>query len=794
MNFWCLAAAEAGGHGAGGVVYDLGVIAAGAAVALFVFTRLKLPAIFGYLLAGLLLGGGLGLPTPIHNFGVVQELSELGVIFLLFFIGMEFDLKRLQAMFWPVLIALVLQTIAMIYLAHFFASLLGWGGVSALFLGSLLAISSSMVTVRILNEQGRMQLPHAQLAVGILILEDVLAIVLLVILTGVAVNQRFDWDAAWLVIFLMGVFVFAVFTIGRILAPRILQKIATGGTDENGTSEQLTVISVGLVLGISVLALTLKFSPALGAFLAGAMLSQTRFVHTLEQTNRSLHDLFSAIFFVTIGMLIEPSMIFANIGWILLLSALVVMGKIGACWLGLFLAGQPTRTSFRAASAKSQIGEFSFIIAGLGQSLGVTDTQLSAIAFGVAFVTILMTPLVARYSGENFDRLEKLAPNRLKSFGAFYHEIVDSVVAQLGKSRILQLLKPPLGRIVANFLLVNAVLIAGYFLAQFLSARFPEFEGLGQLLLWLGIAFCLLPFLLVIIHNLNAIVFTLTDAIFETQDERPVLQGRLRTLFNGLSIFISSVVVGGLYLPFAAPWLPGRSILVVVVGFLGLVGIIFWQRLAQFNQRLEGMFIQSFREHVQSAEEACRSRVMSDIEERYPWEVQVREFLLPAESTLVGRRLRDSGIREATGATVIAIGRGGFQVFDPAPGSPLFPGDVLFVIGTAEQLDQVSAHFNRSVAKESARPESESFDVRPIYLAPGSGLDGNTLAGAEVRRRFGVSVIGLQRGEIRVTSPRPDQLLKAGDVLYVVGQPRGLDRFSNLCEEAGSPETSEIVI
>lgn len=786
MNLW-LAVTEPGGHGGGGVIYDLGVIVAGAAAALFLFTRLKLPAIFGYLLAGLFLGGGLGLPTPIDHFDVVRELSELGVIFLLFFIGMEFDLKRLQAMFWPVLIALVLQTVGMVYLAHFFASLLGWGGVSALFLGSLLAISSSMVTVRVLHEQGRTQLPHAQLAVGILILEDVLAIVLLVILTGVAVNQRFDWDAAWLVVFLMGVFVFAVFAVGRILAPRLLVKI---DEKEAGAGEQLTVISVGLVLGISILALSLNFSPALGAFLAGAMLSQTRFVHALEKANRGLHDLFSAIFFVTIGMLIEPSVIFANLGWIVLLSVLVVAGKIGTCWLGLFLAGQPTRTSFRAAAAKSQIGEFSFIIAGLGQALGVTDAQLSGIAFGVAFVTILTTPLVARYSGETFDRLAELAPGRLKSFGAFYHEIIDSMMVQLGRSRMLQLLKPPLGRIAANFFIVNAILIGGYFLAQFLSAQFPAIEGLGQMLLWLGIALCLLPFLLVIIHNLNAIVFALTDAIFESRGERPILQGRMRSLFNGLSILVSSLVVGGLYLPFAAPWLPGRTILAVVVGFLGIVGIIFWQRLAHFNQRLEGMFIQSFREHVQSAEEACRERIMHDIQEHYPWEVQVREFVLPAQSDLVGRRLRDSGLREATGASVVAIGRSGFQVFDPAPGTALFPGDVLFVIGTAEQLNEVSLHFQRSIGPGRSRSPSESFDVRPIYLAPGSGLDGNTLAGAEVRRRYGVSVIGLQRGEIRITSPRPDQFLKAGDVLYVVGQPRGLDQFTSLCQESGVPEES----
>lgn len=789
-----LAAAE-GAHGTG-VVQDLGLVVAAAALVAVIFHRLRLPSIFGYLLAGLLLGGDVGLPSMVSNQAVIQELSELGVIFLLFFIGMEFDLKRLRQMFWPALLALMLQTLMMLYLAYGFASWLGWSTQEALFLGSLLAISSSMVTVRVLRDQKRMNLPHAQLAVGILIMEDILAVVLLVILTGTAVNQQFDWGSAWLVIFFMGVFVFAVFALGRISAPRMLEVLCAD--EEN--REVITIFSVGLVLGISVFALRLDFSPALGAFLAGAILSQTRYVHSLEAIHRTLHDLFSAVFFVTVGMLMKPSLILANAGWVLLLTALVVGGKIASCWVGMFFAGQAARTSFRAAVAKAQIGEFSFIIAGLGLSL-VGDRenagnmkQMANIAYGVAFATILLTPVLTRYSGDVFDRLAGLMPGRIRRFGGFYHDVVEQIQAQLGRSRIMGILRPTLGRVAANFLLLNAVLLAGYFFAQYARDHglFGEYTKWGLLALWLTIALGLAPFLFAIIRQLNRMVFQLTDAVFETQGDRPILQGRIRHLFYGLSFGVTSFIVGGVYFSFAAPWLPAKGLLILMAVFLPLVGVIFWRRMARFNEQLELLFVDSFREQVHDAEESRREAVLAEIQEKYPWDVQVRQIQLGADSQLAGMKLLETGWRQKTGSMLLAIGRNGHRVFDPGPGTPLFPGDELFVLGEADQLAAAEALAAEPKPPEAEAAGSELFDIRSVYVAPASVMDGNTLAGANVRRRFGVSVVGLQRGDQRITNPRPDFLLRAGDVVYAVGQPSQVQALAEYCALAGNPEEEAV--
>ena len=777
--------AAGGGHG--GVVYDLGVVIAGAAVAVLVFHRLKLPTIFGYLAAGLILGGGVGLPSPVGDKAIIQELSELGVIFLLFFIGMEFDLRRLKKLFWPASAALLIQTLTMLYLAQLVAPLVGWDTVNALFFGSLLAISSSMVTVKVLRDQGRMQMPHAQIAVGILILEDILAVILLVILTGVAVTKQFDWDAAWLVIFFMGVFIAAVFSIGRILIPRLLESLG----DPESHREEITLLSAGLVLGVSIFALRLQFSPALGAFIAGAILSQTKLVHAVEAINRSLHDLFSAVFFVTVGMLIEPRLILENLGWIIGLSILVVIGKIGSCWMGMFLAGQPARTSYRAASAKSQIGEFSFIIASLGMSLGVTDDRLTGIAFGIALLTILQTPLVAKYSGEIFDFMSGMLPNRVRSFGEFYHELIENLVTMLGRNRVIQVITRPLSRIGVNFLLMNAVLIGGYFLADYLEERFrsdPTVSAAVLLSFWFVVAIGLAPVFLGIIRNLNAIVYELTEAVFESEGERPIMQGRLRTVFNGVIVFVSGLVVGVFYLSFASPWLPAKSVTVVVIVFLLVIGLIFWRQLAFFNERMEGLLLDSFRAQVQDKESAHREAVLAEVRNKYPWEVEVKEIVLSDDCALAGKRLSDSKLREQTGATIIALGRGNQKIFDPGPGAVLFSGDSLFVLGNTEQIALAAQALTDTKVKTPANTEEIGFDVRSIYLSAGSAFDGNTLAGAAVRERFGINVIGVQRGDERITSPKPDLMLHTGDVLYAVGRKSGLDSFTDDCQRPGKIE------
>lgn len=771
----------------GSLIVDLGTIVVMAAVVILIFRQFRWPVIFGYLLGGMLLGPNLFPHSMVQDINSIQQISELGLILLLFFIGMEFDLRRLKQVLGPALMALILQTFAMISLARLFGPMLGWDSTSSLFFGSLLAISSSMVTINVLREQGRMHLPHAQLAVGILILEDVLAVLLLVVLTGVAVTRQFEWDAVGLVTFLMGIFVVVVFVFGRLFAQKITQVLVKWDN-----AETLTLVSMGFLMGVSLLALQFQFSVALGAFLAGAIFSQTALADRIEHTNRSLHDLFSAIFFVTIGILIDPFEILANWYWVALFAGCVITGKVLSCWLGLFLAGQHPRSGYRAAVAKSQIGEFSFIIAGLGQQLEVTDDRLSSIAFGVAFLTIMATPFLSKSSGEQYRMLEKVSPAPLKNFGGFYRNFIESLGAVLGRSVLLRLLQRPLLQILLYFFVMNGIILGGSLGAEWVRSEnpFPNVPAGG--LIWLTAAAAMTPFLIATIRNLNAIVFMLTEAMFAGNTSRPIMQGRMRNLFNVLILALVLTLMGGLFLAAAAPYLPQGTALGLFGLLLALIATVFWRRMVRLNSHLEWLFMQSFTEQVHKAEQERRQSTLDEITAKYPWEARLCEHTIKPGSAALGRRIRELNLRAETGALILAVGRNGHQLFDPSPQTPLFPGDQLVLLGEEAQTTRAVELLDAPATEAAPSQVALHFQIDKVLLPTSSSLDGNTLAGAELRKQHGVTVVGIQRGSERITAPAADAILRAGDVLMVVGAPDRLAEFqlfveSSTLSEAGQP-------
>jgi len=784
VEFYPLIAAA--GH-ADGWIDDLGIVLAAAGIAVAIFHHLRLPVIFGCILTGIIIGPYLFDQPLVEDANAIQQISELGVIFLLFFIGMEFDLKRLQRVLGPALLALVVQTLFMLYLGQVLSGFMGWNPTSTVFFGCLLAISSSMVTVRVLRDSKRMQDASAQFTIGILILEDILAVILLVILTGVALTQTFDWDAAWLVTFLMGIFVIMVFLIGRALVPRILLAICG---DDDSSPEVLTLFSVGLVMGISMLALRLDFSPALGAFVAGTLLSQTQVAERVERLNRSLHDVFAAVFFVAIGMQLDPAILLDNIGWIMGIAILVILFKVAAIWTGLCLAGQSGKTAFMAAVPKAQIGEFSFIIAGLGSSLGVLDRQISGIAFGVALMTILFTPSLTARSEGVFIFLLRLFPRRVRTLFQTYEKLVEGLFVGLGKSMVLKLIKRPALQIVLYFFLVNGIVIsvsvgAGWFFNM--VGEWPM-EWAWVLAYWLVAGLLVSPFLIAIVRNLNAVSFILTEALFSGKTSRPVYLNRLRQMMSavilGAFIFIFLLI----FLLVAAPYIPNTGI--AGVAFLVVAGavVLFRGRLILVNSHMEILFLESFHEEVASKEEQRREQILKMIQKQAPWEIGIVDLTLPDHAAWSGKRIRDLDLRSRFGVNILALGRRNSIVFDPGADAPIFSGDRLVMSGSSGAIERVRKAMQEQVQpKDRPMPGPSQFRMERVYLTPESDLAGQTLAGGNIRRQYGITVIGIQREEERIANPAPDFLLAAGDVLMVAGLPDRIEAFAESCGEKPLP-------
>ena len=770
---------------AGGWIDDFGLVLTAAGFAAAIFHRLRLPVIFGYILAGVLIGPHLFTSPLVKDADAIQQISELGVIFLLFFIGMEFDLKRLQRVLGPALMGLLMQTLFMLYLAQLLAPFLGWSSTSTLFFGSLLAISSSMVSVRLLRDSGRIQEPEAQFTIGILILEDVLAVILLVILTGVAVTQSFDWDAAWLVTFLMGLFVIMVFAVGRALVPRLLQEIC--GEDNQ---EVLTVVSVGLVMAVSILALRLEFSPALGAFVAGTLLSQTGVSQMVERMNRSLHDVFAAIFFVSVGMLLQPALIIAHAGVILIISLLVVAAKVIACWGGLVLAGQRGRTAFMASTSKAQIGEFSFIIASLGSSLGVMNEEMTAIAFGVALVTIFVAPPLTYKSPLIYQSLVRRVPGGVQTLFEAYQKFIEGLMMGLGRNLVLRLIRRPVLQVSIYFFLISGIFVSAAYASSWVNQQVSELPAYlaWRLAYWLVVGIVLSPFILAVVRNLNAIAYILTDALFGGRPSRPIYQNRLRqvisvSLLGGFLTLLATVV-----LLVAAPYLPTTGLAVTAFLLVLLAAIFLRSRFILVNSQMEILFMDSFRAEVASREEQRRLDILRLIQSQAPWPVEIADVTLPSHAAWSGRLIRNLNLRARFGVNVLALGRGYSVVYDPAPDAPVFSGDRLVLSGAHEAVEKVREEIRQQVRPEDrAAPSPEQFRMERVYVAPKNELDGQTLAGARIRQRYGVTVLGIQRGEERITNPLPDFLIQGGDVLVIAGLPERISAFARSCGEKPLP-------
>ncbi|MBT4222983.1 MAG: hypothetical protein HOD72_00815 [Opitutae bacterium] len=748
----------------GEIIADLGILAVLGILSAGVCRLLGISGIIGYLIAGVLAG-----PNAlawVHAIEVVT-LGELGVVFLMFHLGMEFDLTRLRKLLVPSVIAVIFQTAGMLFLGFQVAPMLGLNGLHGFFLGSLLAISSSMVTVQVLEEAGESKLAEGQLVVGVLILEDILAVLLLVLLSGVGLKGVLSWGGLFQAVFLVSVFVAVFYTVGRFVMPRV-----AGWFAHLGKAELLTLFATSLALGMGLLAARFELSLALGAFLAGATLSQTSFVDEIERRMLPIRELSGAIFFISIGICIDPSGIISEWQPILGLAFGVVFVKVFTVWLGLFLSGEKSETSFRAASAKPQIGEFSFVIAGLGISLGVTEDRLMTLAVGIAVMTILATPLVHHNAGRTCAWLGRILPHGVQCFGRVYHDFVDAMHGCFRRASLLEAARPLFLRSVFYFFLLNGIYAIGYILAGMILSgdRAVEKGSWQALVIWAIAGGVSLPILIAVIFNVNRLMRLIAERVLGAKARKSFGRGRLAMHFEALSTCLLVSVAGGVFFSFASPYLPEGMALICYCTILVLAAVLLWRRLLKVNFQLENLFLKELDEQLTQKDRVQRHEAFQKIES-YPWPVQVQSVEITMGTNAVGRRICDLNLRHLTGASILGLARGGVVSYELSPESTIFPGDRLYLFGTTAQTIQASKLLeisnNPSVKLQSVQMD---YHMETIFLSHDSPLVDTTLAGSNLRQNHGINVLALQRGETRLAPPDGEELLREGDVLYVFGR------------------------
>jgi CPA2 family monovalent cation:H+ antiporter-2 len=441
-------------HGIG-FIQDLAVVMALAGVVTVLFHRLKQPVVLGYIAAGVIIGPYTPPFQLIHDEQTIQTLGELGVVFLMFSLGLEFSLRKLFQVGATAIVAALSEIVLMLWIGYEIGSAFGWNSMDSLFLGAILAISSTTIIVKALSELGLKRENFAQLVFGILIVEDILAIAMLVLLSGIAQTGELSAGVALVTLGKLLLFMTVSLVVGILVVPRALNYVARSGSDE-----MLLVSVLGFCFGFCLLVVKLDYSIALGAFLIGAIMAESRHLHRIEHLIAPLRDAFSAIFFVTIGLMLNPHVL-VDYAWpIAVITVAVIAGKIVSCGLGTFLAGKDGRTAMRVGMTVSQIGEFSFIIASLGLTLKVTSAFLYPIAVAVSALTTLFTPYLIRAADPLTQRLGHAMPRTVANVFGMYSQWLGSLRPASGGPTLFGITRRIVLQIAVNLALVVAIFLA----------------------------------------------------------------------------------------------------------------------------------------------------------------------------------------------------------------------------------------------------------------------------------------------------------------------------------------------
>ncbi|MDR2372267.1 MAG: cation:proton antiporter [Puniceicoccales bacterium] len=759
----------------GGLIRDFAILIGTAGIAGFIFYFLRLPLLLGYILSGLIIGPHLFFSQYIQNYEILQKFGDLGVIFLMFYIGLEFDLDKLRRTLWPSLLVVIFQTVVMMFVGILSAKFLGWSGLNGLFLGALMAISSTMMTIPVLKEQNALNTHFAQLTIGVLVMEDFVAILLLIVLSGISASGFFEWKEVWQVTFLVGVFVVMVFVLGRLSGTKIafwLQKM--------GSTELLVLVAVGFALFLGEIADKMHFSAELGAFLAGSVLSQSIIAHKINEVTEPLRNVFCAVFFVTIGMLIDPVKISEHWLAIVIISLVVTVAQIFVCWFGLFLSGEESKTSFYTAIYKAQIGEFSFVIAALGNSLGVTDPSLMTLAVGVSVFKIVLGSLLRKYIEPFYGGLTKIAPKAIFNMGKFYLNFLQVTRMEVEKMTLLREAKGFLLRLIWYFLLVVGLMGLSSYLSSLVGGDTLSFttgrEMLSLIVVWGVAAFIIMPIFAGVVRNIDAIISLIWDKIFASIDYVGKQDNRSIQVMRHTVLGIVLLFFGIIFVSVSSNYIPTGYPLTVFVLLSGLQGIFFWRDLLKSNNRFERMFRETFIAEVHEKEDEYRSTVLQKMKEKYPWSVQIKNYRLPKNSAYVGKKISGLKIRENTGTTIAAVSRSGYTCYSPSPDAILFPDDHLLLMGEAEQIEAAIKLLSEEV-NEAVRASRMEFVIDNYCITPTSTFLGKTIAETEIRSRFGVNIAGIQRCGEKITVPNPLMLLEKDDILILTGLKQAIEKL-----------------
>ena len=742
------------------LVQDLALIFISAGVITLIFRQLKQPLVLGYIVAGFLISPHFDLFPTVVTENNVSEWSEIGVIFLLFALGLEFSLKKLLNVGASALITAVTEMVAMLCIGFFVGYLLGWTTLESVFLGGMLAMSSTTIIIKAFEDLNLRNQKFTSIVFGTLIVEDILGILMMVMLSTIAVSQDAAGGELIFSLLKLGFFLVLCFLVGIYLLPTFFRKFRRGMNDET-----LLIISIGLCFGLVFLSTYFGFSVALGAFMMGFILAETIEGAHIEHLTKNIKDLFGAVFFVSVGMMVDPSTLLQYWLPILILTLVTIFGKTFFSFVGVLLSGQPLKTSLQSGFSLAQIGEFAFIIAALGYSLGVMSEFIYPVIVSISVITTFTTPYFIRLANPFYEWLNPKLPPKFKTFLDNYSSGGDFVKDESNWKKFMKYY-------FTNVFVYSILLIAIILCFASLVSPFISKELTGHISGWLVnfiktllTIIAMTPFLMGLISinkekkELAAKLMSNGKANHRRMVSLALLRMFLATFFVMLVFFINFKTT---------------SWLIVFISLAIMVFIFVAHKYLKTHWIMEFRFLSNLnqKEEHERQKRPLRSFINSQLANS---DIHLAKIIVSPDSPFIGKCLKELDLRKNHNVNIIKIIRGHKEIYLPGGNEFIYPSDHLTAIGTDEQISAFSQILEIEDTEEPQIKKSE-LELSSFVVKEDTPVLGKNLAESGFRDS-GCLIIEVDRGKETFINPDMSFIFEEGDLVWIAGERERIQQF-----------------
>ena len=742
------------------LIVDLALILIVAGIVTLVFKRLKQPLVLGYIVAGFIVSPNMPLTMSVVDKADIHTWADIGVMFLLFSLGLDFSIKKILKMGVAPAVAAVTIIFSMVALGGGVGHAFGWTRMDCIFLGGMLAMSSTTIIYKAFNDMGLSQQQFASSVMSVLILEDILAIVMMVMLSAIAGGGALSGSQMLQSIMKIVFFLVLWFVVGLYVVPSFLRAVRKLINDET-----LLIVALGLCCLMAVVSTRVGFSAAFGAFVMGSILAETIEAERIIKLVEPVKNLFGAIFFVSVGMLVEPKILVDYALPIVVIVMTILIGQAVFGSIGFLLSGQSLKNAMRCGFSMAQIGEFAFIIASLGLSLGVISDFLYPVVVAVSVVTTFLTPYMIRAATPCYDGIVKVIPHSW--LRRLEHRTMGTPETSETKANWKRLIRS----MVMNTLIYSILSVA--VIAVMFNFALPPLRLLSTSVTgshWAGNAVCGVLTLLIIAPFLRAIIMKKNHS-----EEAKALWTEHR--MNRLPLFftmIVRIVIASAFVFYIATYLTRFTTGLIFAIVAAVIGYMILSRnIKKRSISLERRFIQNLQSRDVAARVHGDRRPLFE-QHLLDRDIHIGMFTIPEDSTWAGKTLKELKFRNRFGIHVSSIIRGVQHINIPTGSSVLFPNDKIQVIGDDEQLANFGKTMKAEINHEDPEIEKHDMKLRQFILSGSSPFIGKTLSESGIRDKYNCMVVGVEEGQEKLTMISPSRKLCKGDILWVVGEPDAL--------------------